>query len=315
MAITEQDVLDNASAIAQLINGSPADVDINALPEETSWADTDFAHIQKAGVDSKILKSNLDVNDSEAIHDNVADEINQITVKATPVAADKIVIEDSAASWAKKGAALTTLLAKGNILSATKSDNYTILDTDLEGAFYLLGATGNKIFTLPTLADNLDREFLFLNLDTADQLQIKGESAELIFHLGNSQNTIDIELEGSGIKVKARAAGWEVTAIIGAELQDISGTLEMIYTKYFLGTTDADSQTNVTHGISDVDKILPPASSVWTSSSQYWVYGVNDTAGASESYQLIYTSTDIILVTVGANLQSQNYRIKVEYYI
>lgn len=40
--------------------------------------------------------------DSDAIHDNVDGEINAITEKVTPVAADLILIEDSAASNAKK---------------------------------------------------------------------------------------------------------------------------------------------------------------------------------------------------------------------
>ncbi len=41
-------------------------------------------------------------DDQNAIHDNVAGEINAITAKSTPVSADLILIEDSAASFAKK---------------------------------------------------------------------------------------------------------------------------------------------------------------------------------------------------------------------
>ncbi len=51
--------------------------------------------------------------DPDAIHDNVADEIHQITLKGTPVAADEIVIEDSAASWSKKRTTLTAFLGAG----------------------------------------------------------------------------------------------------------------------------------------------------------------------------------------------------------
>lgn len=64
MAVTENDIVQNAAGIAQLINSSPADVDINGLPEVTSWANTDHAHIQKSGVDSKIKKSNFIVSES-----------------------------------------------------------------------------------------------------------------------------------------------------------------------------------------------------------------------------------------------------------
>jgi hypothetical protein len=47
--------------------------------------------------------------DPAAIHDNVVGEINAITAKTTPVAADEMLIEDSAASWAKKKVGLDDL--------------------------------------------------------------------------------------------------------------------------------------------------------------------------------------------------------------
>jgi hypothetical protein len=52
-------------------------------------------------------------SDTDAIHDNVANEINAVTAKATPVAADVVLIEDSADSWNKKKIALTDLLGGG----------------------------------------------------------------------------------------------------------------------------------------------------------------------------------------------------------
>jgi hypothetical protein len=51
--------------------------------------------------------------DADAIHDNVAAEINAITSKGTPVGADVIVLEDSADSWAKKKATITSLPGGG----------------------------------------------------------------------------------------------------------------------------------------------------------------------------------------------------------
>jgi hypothetical protein len=48
-------------------------------------------------------------NDADAIHDNVAGEINAIAAKVTPALADELVIEDSAAGWAKKKITLTGL--------------------------------------------------------------------------------------------------------------------------------------------------------------------------------------------------------------
>jgi hypothetical protein len=70
---------------------------------------------------SRIYKDGVLVNgggggagsDTTAIHDDTANEINAITAKATPVAADVAIIEDSADSWNKKKIALTSLLGGG----------------------------------------------------------------------------------------------------------------------------------------------------------------------------------------------------------
>ncbi|OGO26416.1 MAG: hypothetical protein A2136_05420 [Chloroflexi bacterium RBG_16_54_11] len=51
--------------------------------------------------------------DANAIHDNVASEISAITEKATPVGADLVIIEDSAASYVKKKAQIGNLPGGG----------------------------------------------------------------------------------------------------------------------------------------------------------------------------------------------------------
>ena len=54
----------------------------------------------------------LDVStDADAIHVNVADEINQITNEPDPKAGDVVVLESAANSWAKRRASLATILA------------------------------------------------------------------------------------------------------------------------------------------------------------------------------------------------------------
>lgn len=53
--------------------------------------------------------------DSDAIHKSVAGEIDGLTAKSTPVGADELVIEDSAASWAKKKIAISSLPSSGGV--------------------------------------------------------------------------------------------------------------------------------------------------------------------------------------------------------
>jgi len=53
--------------------------------------------------------TDLDHTDAAAIHDNVAGEIVAVTLKGTPVGADLLLIEDSAAANAKKRVAISSL--------------------------------------------------------------------------------------------------------------------------------------------------------------------------------------------------------------
>lgn len=81
--------------------------------------------------------------DTDAIHDNTAGEIAAITEKASPVGADLIVIEDSAAANVKKRVQLTNLPStEVNDLSAAVTwDN--IPDANVAAAF----TTGSVVFS------------------------------------------------------------------------------------------------------------------------------------------------------------------------
>lgn len=203
----------------------------------------------------------------------------------------------------------------GAVGSSTKTGNFTILDTTTERVLYLKGASGNSIFTLPTLADNQDKEFLFINLDSTDELQIKGEGSENIEHLGATQNTIDIENIGCGFSVKAESSSWVITRIIGGDIWIVGGVLEFIFTEFFQGTTDADATTTVTHN-QDFDEIVVLNAHVFNgTTNQYEVQTYQEVALAVNAYRLDFTSTVLTLDNVGTRLQSQNYRITMSYYI
>ena len=64
-----------------------------------------------------------------AIHDNVAGEINAVTVKGTPVSADVLLIEDSAASFAKKSITVGTLPGHALLDGSTHTDTVAQLVT------------------------------------------------------------------------------------------------------------------------------------------------------------------------------------------
>ncbi len=206
-------------------------------------------------------------------------------------------------------------LANGDV-SSTKSASYTILDTDTERAFYFAAASGDGIFTLPTLTDNLDKQYLIMNFDSSgDSLQLKGEGSENILYLGVSQNTIDFERESSGAIVKATSSGWIITSIIGGDIWSVGGTLEFIFTEFFQGTTDADPDTDVTHS-QDFDKILEVTAHVFNgTTSHYEVQTYQEVDEVLNKYRLDFNSTLLNLTALGSRLQSQNYRLRMVYYI
>lgn len=71
----------------------------------------------------------LNFMDTTAVHSNVTGEINALTSKATPVAADVLVIEDSAASFAKKKVTASSLGAAAALTSSVTTATGTITTT------------------------------------------------------------------------------------------------------------------------------------------------------------------------------------------
>lgn len=85
--------------------------------------------------------------DDEAIHDNVAGEINAVSAKTPVVDADIVLIEDSEASWNKKKVSIQTLLAAA---SGSGIDGIIIQEDDVQTAADVttLNFEGNIVSTL-----------------------------------------------------------------------------------------------------------------------------------------------------------------------
>ncbi len=108
-----------------------------------------------------------DRNDADAIHDNVASEISVLTEKTSPVSGDHILIEDSAASNAKKRIQIGNLPASGGLIVVVKPSNETVVssttlqdDDDLKFAV-LSGETWSFSFdlTVSEIANNPNLKF------------------------------------------------------------------------------------------------------------------------------------------------------------
>jgi len=234
---------------------------------------------------------------------------------------------DSAADWNQinrnaaaiintSGTAAPDFTIKSLRLSSAKSADYTVTDNDGIDTIRMTTGGSNRTITLPTATDNADRIITCLKVDSgAGTMIIDGEGAETLDYLSVQQVTITAELEGSGLIVKCNGTSWNVVGVLGAEIYDISGVLEVIYTKYFTGTTDADSQTNVTHGVTGAN-IVAADGAIQSSSSSFWsVCDYKSSAVANELFTFAFDATLIVFGDVGSNYQSQNYKAVIKHFV
>lgn len=125
--------------LAVTLKATPAGADV-VLIEDTAASNvkkrTTSAAIAASGppashthVEADI--TDLDHTDADAIHDNVSGEIAAVAAKATPVGADFLLIEDSAASNAKKSATIT------NIVAGAPPQSHTHVEADITDLTHL----------------------------------------------------------------------------------------------------------------------------------------------------------------------------------
>ena len=153
--ITDWDVADWAiysGSVWQKIDNSEIvnNLDINSLTEKASPVSADILVIEDSA-DSNNLKKVQMTNlpggsgtDDDAIHDNVAAEISAVTEKASPVSADLLLIEDSAATNAKKRVEI------GNLPFIDVSDkgaNSGVAELDANGTVPVAQIPGTGGFT------------------------------------------------------------------------------------------------------------------------------------------------------------------------
>lgn len=94
----------------------------------------------------------------------------------------------------------------------------------------------------------------------------------------------------------------------GGITHPVQGANTLVFTKYFTGNTDSDSETLVAHGVSSAtDNILSVTASVFDDNNNTF------RSPASGILDLRYDGTNVRLTSVHANLQGNAYRIKVDY--
>jgi hypothetical protein len=119
----------NATHTGDVTGDTALTLDKTAITGQTLVTASSTDHVLVADASDtdnlkKVLVSDLlgSGTDSDAIHDNVAGEISLITEKVTPVAADLIVIEDSAAANAKKRVQVSNLKSSLDLTGTNSGD-------------------------------------------------------------------------------------------------------------------------------------------------------------------------------------------------
>lgn len=103
----------------------------------------------------------------------------------------------------------------------------------------------------------------------------------------------------------------------GYVLRDVDGTPTKVYVKYLTGTLDADSQTEVAHGVANaLTKILHVSATVAADDSIFRVYDYDKSSvSGAIGWFLQWDATNVIFSGVEADHQSHSYRIKIDYIL
>jgi len=182
--------------------------------------------------------------DADAIHDNVAAEISVITEKVTPVNADLVIIEDSAASNAKKRVQVGNLPGGGGSDIGARvfsSVNLTITNNTLTALTF-----NSERYDTDTIHDNSTNNTR-LTATTAGKYVITGHAKFDVNGTGRRQ--VGIRVNGSTIialweTAITSAAGGNIFSI--ATIDDLSATdyVELVVFQDSGGNLDVKNDAN-----------------------------------------------------------------------
>lgn len=169
----------------------------------TSLESGGFTPDADPGADHSNYVAGGDGTDGTAIHDDTADEIHQVTAKGTPVAADEILIEDSAAAWAKKRIALTDLLGAGG-----GGDEVLIKGTNVIAALGIDFLAGTGVTITHAAGPNPETATLAFDTTVAYTLLPAGDGTITIQHAAAGSPALDLQNTGTGDspRMKMRSA-------------------------------------------------------------------------------------------------------------
>ena len=156
------------------------------------------------------FNDDLTHTDTNAIHDNVSQEIQAVATKSSPVDADVVLIEDSAASWAKKSVTIANLLS-GTTYTFSDGLTETAGDVDLGGsisASVALTVADSVTFRLEDADGGSAESYVEFGPTTAAEwsyftVTMRGTTSQIQFHSENATGSAwtGIDIENGSIEI------------------------------------------------------------------------------------------------------------------
>ena len=221
--------------------------EIDGITEKASPIGADIILIEDseaAGVKKKVQFTNLPGGaDADAIHDNVAAEINAIATKATPVSGDLLLIEDSAAANAKKKVTVGSLPAGVDTTAVHKATAAEISAMTNKAT----PAAGDHIMIEDSADSNNKKRILISSLPTGS-VATPGGANEI--YVSNVGGTGGIWIQSRGAYAEAYR-GTEANFLLDMQacvdsLPTRQGTIEFANVDYDWGAlsqTDSEGRT------------------------------------------------------------------------
>lgn len=166
-------------------------------------------------VEADIL--DLDKTDADAFHDDVSGEINALTAKGSPVSGDLIVIEDSAASYAKKKVQIGDLPTGGGGGSGVPDSQLVTSNTTLDsgdGVILVDSDGGTRTITLPQVSTVSGITYTIMRVGS-NTVTIQRSGTDTIWLDGTSSTSIDLLTEGGALTVTGLSGVWYVLGASG----------------------------------------------------------------------------------------------------
>ena len=205
-----------------------------------TYFDTLYSALGHTHTESDI--SDLDHDDTDAIHDNVAAEISAVTEKTTPVDADVALIEDSAASNAKKR------LSWSNIKATLK----TYFDTLYMGISNFASTAEINTGTDTTKAINADK--LAASIHGRKSVIIEVFAAGTSLATGDGKAYFPVPKDMDGMNLVDCYAGLKTPSSSGLpsiQIHNLTGTVDMLSTNITIDANELHSKDATTAKVID----------------------------------------------------------------